>query len=592
MVSFFALALCFTAALAQWGTFYAFGDGQIYMHLKNNDLISLNFSITGFSNLDQYSSYSEDEINISNNQKVTLLRLPPTNSSVFLYHSDLYAFTAGDRNSEFDLCGNGVFQLLKYDSNLDSWGSAGDNMTFSGVNDVSFYTRSTYLVGDSSTVYIYGGDCSGTATSRMLSFDMESFSFSNISTSTKPTAFYGASSLWAPNPQNLLVIGGRANLGWISMLQMASWNFNSGWLFSLAKQNGTIESRVEPLALPVFSALSDNSTTTFANDYKPSAVLLLGGENGDSADPEWAKLSLHTNEWSWEALTTALDLDEVLGAATIFNTLVIVNSSSSKRDTSYLLNLYDISNNFEIVSSLKSALSTKPSSSLSSGTTITQKALIGTLVPLAAIALVAALGMFLWKRKMKAEDESVFEGDYQLGHFRTALEPHYSSIQPAALYHHHNDTGSTLEVASMESWVRKRQEFDTKRRTLIRHSFLASNETLNQAEVEEDRKELLPLAPPKAAFPTRMSHLTKSFSYSHTPPSLPFVKRRAKHDPSYIGLEDLEFTEENIDEPETSSLDEEMDVQVLVSSKRKSVLRIVNPDVSGEEEIRQRTPST
>lgn len=47
------------------------------------------------------------------------------------------------------------------------------------------------------------------------------------------------------------------------------------------------------------------------------------------------------------------------------------------------------------------------------------------------------------------------------------------------------------------------------------------------------------------------------------------------------------------DRDDSSSCDEAMDVQVLVSSKRKSVLRVVNPDQQSQDSnsIRQRTPS-
>lgn len=593
MVNFAALAFCVTACLAQWATFYSFTDGKIYMVLKNNDMVALNFSITGFSDLSLYSSYSESEINYSTGQQVETLSSPPLNSSVFIYDSTMYAFSAQVQDTDYDVCGNGVFQLSQYDSTEDSWVSAGDNLTFSGVSDVSYYAESSYIVGDTSTIYIYGGSCNGTATSRMLSFDMDTLSFSNITTSTKPAAFWGASAIWAPTPQNLLIIGGRANLGWLSMNQLATWNFQSGWLFELTN-NDSINSRVGALTLPVFSTLPNNSTSTFSSSYRPSAILVVGGEgsSGD-ASPLWAQLSLDSNEWTWSTATTDIDVDDILGAAAIFNTLVVINGTSSyKRDTSYLLSLYDMDSDFEAVSDLKE--STKTSSTSSSKTTVTMKALVGTLVPLVAIALAALVGVILWKRKEKAENESIMEplDGYQLGHFRTALDQVYSRLEPVALYHHHNDTGSTLDVASMDSWVKKRQEYDAKRRTLIRHSFLASNETLNHELEDEDEDpedadaELAPLPTPA---PARVAQLQKSFSFSHTPPALPLVKtRKTKLDLGYIDLAELSYSQENIDEAELGSIDEQMDVQVLVSSKRKSVLRVVNPD---EEEVRQRTPS-
>lgn len=613
-----ALALCLNITLAQWGTFYSFSDGRIYMRLKNNDMVALNFSITGFSDLEKYSTHSLSEINIQTNQIINTLSLPPVNSSVFLYGSELYAFTASSQDSDFDVCGDGVFQLLKYYSDEDSWSSASDNMTFSDVNDVSFYSDSSYLVTDDySTIYIYGGYCSSTGeiTDRMLSFNMETKSFSNITTSTKPQAFHGAASLWAPNPQTLLVIGGKASTGWLSMYQLATWNFQSGWLFQLAAQNGsaTISSRINPLTLPVFSPLSDNSSGTFDNDYKTKDVLMVGGEiSGDSQSSGWSKLSLLSNKWSWSEIDTDLDLSQVMGAAAVFDTLVVVNSTGSlKRDdqTTYLISLYDISNQLQAISDLKSNTPVPAQNSSSSGTSTTTKIVVGTFVPLAALSMVAAIGVYFWKRKSSNDQHSELQTvDYPLGHFRTALNQSYDPLRPNHLnfYNHSNETGSTLEVGSIDSWVRKRQEYDAKRfRTLKRHSYLASNETLNghlidrseQPEIDDDddscdlAEQEMTQVSSKPMLP-RVQQLRKSFSYSNTPPHLPHLKKLTRLDPGYIDLGDLPLTEDSIEEPD--SCDENMDVQVLVSSKRKSVLRIMNPDTAledGTEEMRQRMPS-
>lgn len=679
-------------ALALWGTYYDFAQGKIYVLLRNNDMVSLNFSITGFDDLSKYSTYTLDEIDLQNNQEILTMASPPENSTIFLHSSTLYAFSSSVQDSDYDVCGDGVFQLLKYDGGQDEWLSASDNLTFSDVNDISYYAGSLVFVSDTtSTVYIYGGQCpsSGDVTNRMLSFDLDTYSFANISTLTKPQAFYGAGSLWAPNPQNLLVVGGRASSGWLSMSQLATWNFGSGWLSVQAEQNSTntITLRTYPLLLPVFSELSDNSTQTFTSDYKVSSVIMAGGTlSGDSDDSLWLKLSLTSNEYTWSVMENEFDPSEVLGAAAIFNTLVVVNSTSSttKRDglTSYKLSLYDLSDLLTTVSSLKSNTEQKSSSSSDSNSSSTTTIVVATVVPILTVAIIAVLAFWFWKKRNSSDTHSELHTvDYPLGHFRAISDQSYDPLRPTHLnvYRHQNDSASTLEVGSMDSWVRKRQEYDAKRlRTLKRHSFLASNETLNGhlvgelPEVSDDRfgerirerysnrfdesenedlaisedfgeefdvnfegsdicsqsedtgetsrnsekrclaekheatenqteKEKfgdtrVPERPERPGIVTspsklpRVNQLQKSFLYSLTPPQLPQLRKISRLDPGFIDLGQLGTSEENID---LDSCDEDMDVQVLVSSKRKSVLRVMNPDsaLQMSEEIRQRTPS-
>ncbi|SGZ48697.1 CIC11C00000000628 [Sungouiella intermedia] len=639
------LASCINLVFALWGTYYSFSNGKIYMKLKNNDLVALNFSITGFDDLNKYSHYSIADINIQQNQEVSTLSLPPTNSSVFLYNSNLYAFTSGTQDSSYDICGDGVMQLLKYDSHQDAWVSATDNLTFSDVSDISFYQDSSYLVtDDSSTVYIYGGRCSsGSISSRMLSLDMDTMTLANISTSTKPQAFYGASNLWAPNPQNQLVIGGRAASGWINMYQLATWNSQSGWLFELVAEGNTIiGSRINPLVLPIFSPLADNTTSTFTNNYKVTDVLAIGGESAKGSLSNWSKLSISSNQWEWSTMNTSVDASDVLGAAVIFDTLVVVNGSSlTKRDTStsYTLSLYDITSLLKLVTDLKSNTVTETQTSHSSSSSHnrnTIKIVIGVLVPIVVLSLLASAVFYYLKKRSTNDEKSLHTVDYPLGHFRTALDFSYDPLRPHPLYKNSNDTASTLEVGSIDSWVRKRQEYDAKRlRTLKRHSFLASNETLNGHLVDRHEQPLIQdelgesgsfseerssgdmgrlsegsdghnskerysgessdrdgidiaqeMSQVEVSSPRKSLH--KSFSYSHTPPHLPRLKKSSRLDPGFIDLGNMLMSEENIDD--SDSFDENMDVQVLVSSKRKSVLRVMNPD-KDTLEIRLRAPS-
>ena len=57
-----------------WKSLYSYKTGKIYLHLKNNELVSLNFSIT-----------NKNITNYSNNQRINTLTAPPPNSTLFYW---------------------------------------------------------------------------------------------------------------------------------------------------------------------------------------------------------------------------------------------------------------------------------------------------------------------------------------------------------------------------------------------------------------------------------------------------------------------------------------------------------------------------
>lgn len=679
-----------------WNTLYSLTKGKIYLHLKNNDLISLNFSISGFDDINKYESA---ELDYSNNDRIKTLPSPPDNSSLLLINDNLYAFAGTTTSHDQDVCGDGVLTLYRFDDSSSSWEKFSKDLNFDSISDASYYQHATYLTTptNNNTIYIFGGYCDsqGQATDRLLSLDLTTFEFHNISTSTKPQSFYGASNLLAPNPQSQLVIGGESNNGWLNMYQLAEWNFEAGWTSNAISKGDidSISSRKFSLTLPVFSILANNSVSTISDYYNVKEVLLIGGEaSSGSASPKFAKLSLDSNDWVWNSVNATLDYDEILGAATIFNTLVIINSTTVKRDSqSYTMNLYDV-NSFSPVSNLKdnfASLETKASSKDSSSS-VKKKAILGSVIPICVIAIAAVGTLFFIKRRQRSKVDELESIDYQFGNYydQQSLSKLLgighrkinSDISKDKFgYNHVNDSNSTLDAASIDSWFKKRQEFDEKRlKTLKRNSYLASNETLNEpkmsyeipssppfaavsnieenpfetllvqksAEVYDDEEPDKPLpSPPQVAhsrphyhpyhqlsqeedgFVNRsVSKIKKSFSFTNTPPpSTPrgYLKskksgnlpRTALADqiegPSdyhthhhHVKSVDIAYQEdpENYESDSIGSLDDKMDVQVLVSSKRRSKLRVVNPDLDDVDEerseidlsnasIRKRVPS-
>lgn len=645
-------------ALATWNTLYSLEAGQAFLHLSNNDLVLLNFSLTG------------KDLTLVDNQKIGKLATPPTDSTLFVFGTDLYAFS-GDTDAKSDKVQNlcptgGTLSLSKYDTGANLW----DNipLDYGNIQDATFYLGATYLSPVDTTtnddIYIYGGICSssGAVTSRLLSFNPKTNEFANITTSTKPQPFYGATNLFAPNPQTQLVIGGKSSNGWLNMFQLATWAFNSGWSFEqLPSTSSTVNSRKYALALPVFQPLANSSISTIMNYYSTQSVLLVGGDLSKENTPFIQKLSMDSNDWHWSDVNSNFTQDDILGAATIFNTLIVVNSTKSS-DDQYVINLFD-SDSLQTVQSLQKntnnlleKLSPSLSSTASSSLSVLQKAIVGTIVPLAALAIIAAAVVtFILKKRKRDSQQEPDDFDYQIGNYydQSTMGSRGGLRLPTNMP---NDTNSTLDAKSMDLWVRKREDFEKARQS----GYLESTDTLTDAASEhtrvtdpfndenverrgmvpdDDEHEsstnyllvqalpvrgrggILPTSPQAAVLPPpglpRMESLNqrvrKTLSFSSTIGTgngngnglygLLNKKNSTRTVRTSPSLFDDEFAydskSENEDDSDNASVDDRMDVQVLVSSKRRSVLRVVNPDLEtipdGEEEsiheLRQRVPS-
>lgn len=208
-----------TSINKSWKTLYSYDTGKIYLHLKNNELVSLDFSIV-----------NKDITNYSNNQQVKTLSTPPVNSTLFLLNDELYALTSKHvvDDDDKDLCGQGSVSIVKYIEENNSWDDETIiDFNFDDISDSSFYQYQTILTNptNNNTIFVYGGECNGEISNRLISIDFDTGNVNNISTSTKPQAFYGASNILAPIPQSQLIIGGELNQGWLNMYQLATWDF-------------------------------------------------------------------------------------------------------------------------------------------------------------------------------------------------------------------------------------------------------------------------------------------------------------------------------------------------------------------------------
>lgn len=617
-------------ARATWNTLYALDAGQVYLHLTNNDLLCLNFSVTGH------------DLQLKDRQQVARLTTPPQGLAIALYGDQLYAFAANTSDAR-DVCGHGSLGVSRYEPHTLVWEPVALNT--STLVDTSFYRDASYLtpLGDSEEqMYVYGGICGsgGPVTNRLLSLNPATGEVANISTATRPQPFYGAANLWAPNPQTQLVIGGQSNGGgWLSLLQLAMWTFDAGWSLRVAAADpaSTISLRRYALALPVFAPLANASHASIVDHYHTDSVLVLGGEAASGKlMPFVARLSTSSNDWSWSNVDTNLTKAEVMGAATIFNTLVVVNGTTSvPAHGQYSVNLYDATT-FEPVSSLKEAVDAAAASDEPLGTPVATKAILGTVLPVSALVIMAAAAVFFIKKRKQADKGDYDDYDYQIQNFYDQNRVNHHNVPPPALYGPGaNDTSSTLEEASIKLWVRKRQEFEHQQKLRLYHnpSFLASAETLSSAATDDTKVtapeespqaslQALPVLPSRPAAPhTRpplqlridrsVTRLRKSLSFTGSQYGTLKKDTHAAATRRSPTLFDDEFAYESksddsdedkapAKDDDGHSLDENMDVQVLVSSKRRLVLRVVNPDLEtiadatedgSVVDLRQRVPS-
>lgn len=658
------------ATTSRSNTLYSLSKEKIYVKLTNNELVSLNFSITGDSTPTQVYS----------------LKSPPDHADLFLVNDELYGMKAEGDDDEM--------ALIKYNESDDDWTQV--KLDLDGLDNKQFLQGSNYLTSpaNDNNVYIYGGvNNKDVITNRLISIDFDQFKVSNISTSTKPQSFYGAANLLAPDPYTQLLVGGHSNSGWLNMYQLATWDFQSGWSFQQIDKNVTtlgdndedevqINSRKYAQVLPIFGKLDSTNILDISNNFQVSKALIIGGElDGNPSDPQLIYLNLNTNSWNYQVPnnTNGFDINDHLGIVTIFDNIITIGDKKSNKrdDNSYDLNYFDLKFNKVEKLTIPKLSQEKSQDDKDMKESIQQKAILGTVIPVSAIIIMVTAGYFLMKkRKKNLMQQELSELNNHFDHYFNEKEKFdtfgndNTSHRSKLLY---SDSHSTLDVNSIDSWVRKREEYDQQQK------FMQSQETLYQPtsqetnEMPEHLTANSPIAPKPLKTRDKLNksvvRLKKSISFN----SLPSPDRRPRsnlllddddnesHISPYTPADLEEYSDEHEgsdvsnhelysnmrtldprtnqqqdcsdsnsnqsdsnsqshsnsqphqpqleappqDEPQLTAINQrstndvsdyesvnsipDLDVQVLVSSKRRSVLRIMNPD--DDETVRKRVPS-
>lgn len=154
-----------------------------------------------------------------------------------------------------------------------------------------------------------------------------------MSTNFEPIEIFGAGIFHKSNLSSL-IIGGKTSHGWVGSNQLSIWEYSS-WEFISAKNNERVDSRTNPLILPLLTPLnsSNYSNTNFELSKEVDNFLVIGGSvNGHDALPFVTSLSFNTSTgWVWRSLTTQniLNSSTILSAVTFGDILIIFSQETS-----------------------------------------------------------------------------------------------------------------------------------------------------------------------------------------------------------------------------------------------------------------------
>jgi hypothetical protein len=287
------LVLSAARALATWSTLYTWDNQQVYVLLDDNSLWSFPGNVTNLLQSDVSSNF-------------TSLTSPPDNATLAIDGTNRLLAVFGDGSS----CQASPIQVSAYDPVANQW----NKIATSPGN--WYLENSTVWVQRDGMMYIYGGSCSGYSKvfNTLISFNVTSLEFQQVESSNSPTSLASAGVVRI-SPDSFLIVGGRSTNGWISMNQVAVWEYGT-WSYRSALNSSGIDSRTDSLLLPLWD-VEDEQTAT--------SVLVIGGDvDGRPANPYLATLQLNsTSSWSWTAASGPA-ISGMDGALTLFQTLISV----------------------------------------------------------------------------------------------------------------------------------------------------------------------------------------------------------------------------------------------------------------------------
>lgn len=551
--------------ICSWDSLYSPSSNYTFIKLETNEIIPID-------------SRSNQDIYLSNDETVDAVIQAPTkgNYSLALANGELYAIYSNATDSS-------RLAISKLDMNSNSWDIISYTSTLS--SGIEYYLGSSIMTilntdDNYENFFIYGGSYNNSITSRLLEFNTGTETLGESVISISPTGFYGAgNSILDPASNGNIVIGGKASTGWVSMFQIAVWEYQS-WTFKTVTADFSVNSRTNALVLPVYS---DNSI----NDF-----LVIGGElNDDLSSPYVLNLNV-ANEWKWSNLTGVGDFDiyDSIGSVVINNTLISIEvDNSGKRSGNYIYKLYDINNSFNTIDILnieasqaddvsevtKTVTSVMSSSSDSSTLELSEQSkhqieaakkkqttiTVAVVVPIVTIIIILIISYFLIKKyktgSIFIDTSSTINSD--------------SSSTKDEIYKEINE----IDNQSISSWNQKLNELNL--------SNLKYNDNENKStETFTFENNSKPLTKLKNVYKINSS-IRKSHEAFANPEDYKDKMEINNFSDETINDDKYHNILNNKEEDKIDEFLNSRDVQVLVSSKRRSKLRITNPDLSDED---------
>lgn len=341
-----------SVAFAKQQSVYSPDNSIGYFVTSENDLYSLNITAT--------VSQSADELK----QKFKQLNSPPADASLVVDNSlALYAVTGSG-------CGSTV-DIYKYDQAGNSWAS----MSSSSDN---WYQENATVWYDQSTdaILVYGGQCDNKVSSSFYSFTINNSTWAPVVANPMPREVAYAQAIRISN-ESTVIVGGQANTGWLSMQQVAFWEYGSWTYRSISNYTG-VDSRNSPVLYPLW----DNSKVSL------TGVLAIGGTvDGRAANPNALILNFNESKglyWS----QPDIPVSDLMATAytSIYASNKLYNSNGNVAD--------------KVSAPVKTPTDSDTDKEKDHSLSVGSIAALSTIIPLIAI-IACGVGAFLWWRKRK-----------------------------------------------------------------------------------------------------------------------------------------------------------------------------------------------
>lgn len=458
---------------------YDYNGRQVYIHLHNHDRKELDTKGMSSNKIFRIPFNSKfDTGDTIANSTIT----SPTNElcKIVIANSTLLSFCPSSDETTLD--------VNKYSSDKDAWEPISLASQMSYLNDSNYLYTNT----DPSGVYIFSGLLGRSVSTIMTRLDINSWNFTDATSRIQPAPFYKSTTLQINTNTQVLFGGISANNDLVSMMQIPVWQYNS-WAERPCKI-GTVEgleSRVNPLVLPVFSRDNPYFQNGNLTNFEVSSVLMIGGKTMDdrNAQPRIASLNVSSSllSWEWKSLSTAngsndttslyRSLDDIVAASTIYDTLIAIKvNETRKRDSSndahkYYIELFNATTSEPLDGVDYSHL--QDIELVGSHTSKSTIIAISVIIPVLVIILVVILITWLYKRYKEKKEQELHDREvkeivdfYQNQHKRnsqltlTTSDSDYKSSDGSAFeYNIRVNNYQDDDNLSLSSWRKKRKQY-------------------------------------------------------------------------------------------------------------------------------------